>query len=122
MFQFDGGTYSQTVAQYGRDVLTINGQVSLAVDFVLRIVKSSAYTTNAETDDKARAWIDHFDPNNAALRDQWIKTVVQYYNGCQPSWSCWNDRYRTYSDGYRLAIDEPGGLGFWTGGTHCGSG
>ena len=24
-----------------------------------------------------------------------------------------DDRYRTYSDGFHLAIDEPGGLGFW---------
>ena len=27
------------------------------------------------------------DINNATLRDQWIKTVLRYYNGCQPTWS-----------------------------------
>jgi hypothetical protein len=123
MFQFDAGTFSDTIRQYGNDVLTVSGQTSHAVDYVTQMVKISAYTTNAETDDKARAWLDRFDPGNAALVDQWISTVVRYYNGCQPGWSCWNDRYRTYSDGFHLAIDEPGGLGFWNVGvgTRCGN-
>ncbi|MBL9016715.1 MAG: hypothetical protein JNL83_21185 [Myxococcales bacterium] len=123
MFQFDAGTYQQTIAKYGADVLTTSGQTRHAIDYTIWMVKVSAYTTDAETDDKARAWINRFDPNNATLRDQWIKTVVRYYNGCQPGWSCWGPRYQTYSDGYRLAISEPpGGLGFWgaAGGTRCG--
>ena len=124
MFQFDAGTYQQTIAKYGADVLTTSGQTRHAIDYTVWMVKVSAYTTDAETDDKARAWINRFDPNNATLRDQWIKTVVRYYNGCQPGWSCWGPRYQTYSDGYRLAISEPpGGLGFWgaAGGTRCGN-
>lgn len=122
MFQFDAGTFTDTLNHYGNDVLTVAGQTSHAIDYATHMVKISAYTTNAETDDKARAWLDRFDPGNPALVDQWIKTVVQYYNGCQPGWSCWSARYQTYSDGYRLAIDEPGGLGFWrvAAGTRCG--
>ncbi len=116
MFQFDAGTYNQTLAMYGNAVLTVDGQISSAVDYVVNMVKNSVYTTNAETDAKALAWINNFDANNPALRDQWIKTVVRYYNGCQPSWSCWGPRYQTYSDGLALAIDEPGGLGFWASG------
>lgn len=123
MFQFDAGTYADTVGRYGSDVLTVAGQTSHAIDYATWMVKVSAYTTDAETDDKARAWIDRFDPGNPALVDQWIRTVVRYYNGCQPGWSCWDDRYRTYSDGFHLAIDEPGGLAFWnaSAGTRCGS-
>src|SRR5690606_38603651 len=44
------------------------------------------------------------------------------YNGCQPGWSCWNPRYKTYTDGFWAAINEPPGrLGFWAagGGTSC---
>ncbi|HTL34326.1 MAG TPA: hypothetical protein VL326_14465 [Kofleriaceae bacterium] len=126
MFQFDAGTYGQTIAKYGNGVLTVDGQIGAAIDYSIWMVKISPYTTNAETDAKARAWINNFDPSNAALRDQWIKTVVRYYNGCQPSWSCWGPRYQTYSDGYNLAISEPGGLAFWAtpgggGGTTCGN-
>jgi len=122
MFQFDAGTFDDTLQRYGTDVLTVAGQTTHAIDYAVWMVEVSAYTTNAETDDKARAWINRFDPANPTLRDQWIKTVVRYYNGCQPGWSCWNARYQTYSDGYRLAIDEPGGLAFWANhGTTCGS-
>ncbi len=123
MFQFDAGTYADTIDHYGEDVLTIDGQVAHAIDYATHMVKISAYTTGAETDAKARAWIVRFDPNNATLRDQWIRTVVRYYNGCQPGWSCWSARYQTYRDGYQRAIDEPGGLAFWSSetGTRCGS-
>ena len=122
MFQFDAGTYAQTIGKYGQDVLTIAGQTTDAIDYVTWMVKVSAYTTDAETDAKARAWIDRFDPNNAALRDQWIKTVLRYYNGCQPGWSCWAPRYQTYSEGYDRAISEAGGLEFWAhAGTRCGN-
>jgi hypothetical protein len=122
MFQFDAGTYADTIRRYGDDVLTLAGQISHAVDYTVNMVKISAYTTDAETDEKARAWMARFDPNNPTLVDQWIKTVVRYYNGCPPTGGCWKDRYRTYSDGFRLAIDEPGGLGFWATvpGTRCG--
>lgn len=121
MFQFDAGTYSQTINRYGTDVLTVAGQTSHAIDYAVWMVKVSDYTTNAETDAKALAWLEHFDPGNAALRDQWIKTVVRYYNGCQPGWSCWSSRYQTYSDGLNLAVSEPGGLAFWSAGG-CGAG
>ncbi|NUO48715.1 MAG: hypothetical protein HOV80_07655 [Polyangiaceae bacterium] len=118
MFQFDAGTYSQTLNKYGNGVLTVDGQISSAVAYVVNMVKISDYTTNAETDEKAFAWINNFDVNNPTLRDQWIKTVVRYYNGCQQGWSCWSSRYQTYSEGLDLAIDEPGGLDFWaTGGS-----
>ncbi len=123
MFQFDAGTFTDTINTYGTDVLTVAGQTSHAIDYVTHMVKISAYTTDAETDDKARAWLNRFDPANPTLVDQWISTVVRYYNGCQPGWSCWSSRYQTYSDGFHLAIDEPGGLAFWGagGGTRCGN-
>jgi LGFP repeat len=123
MFQFDAGTYTDTLGKYGNAVLTVAGQTSDAVDYAVWMVMVSDFTTNAETDDKARAWLDDFDPGNATLVDQWISTVVEYYNGCQPGWSCWSDRYSTYLDGFHLAITEPGGLSFWgaSAGTTCGS-
>ena len=113
MFQFDAGTHAQTLNRYGNDVLTMDGQTGAAIDYVMNMVKVSAYTTNAETDAKARAWINTFDVNNPVLRDQWIKTVLRYYNGCQPGWNCWAPRYETYSTGMWSALNEPGGLDFW---------
>ena len=113
LFQFDAGTHADTLNAYGRDVLTVDGQIGHAIGYVVNMVKISAYTTNAETDEKARAWISNFDIDDPGLRDQWIKTVLRYYNGCQPTWSCWQPRYGTYSDGLWAAVDEPGGRAFW---------
>jgi hypothetical protein len=123
MFQFDAGNYNDTLNKYGQGVLTIAGQTQDAIDYSIHMVKVSEFTTNAETDDKAKAWMNNFDPTNATLVDQWIKTVVEYYNGCPPGGGCWSGRYQTYSDGFHLAITEPGGLDFWkaSAGTTCGN-
>jgi hypothetical protein len=119
MFQFDAGNYWDTMRTYGNDVLTVDGQVAHAVDYVVGMVRDSVYTTNAETTEKARDWINRFDVGNGALRDQWISTVVRYYNGCQPGWSCWSARYRTYSDGLNEVLADTRGTGFWASGTTC---
>ncbi len=112
MFQFDAGTFTDTLNKYGSDVLTVAGNTSHAIDYVINMVKISAYTTNAETDAKAKAWINNFDLNNATLRDQWIKTVTHYYNGCAPSYSCWSQRYKHCNDSLSAVMGETG-LGFW---------
>ena len=106
MFQFDAGTFSDTLAKYGSDVLLIDGNVGHAIDYVIHMVKISAYTTNAETDAKAKQWINDFDVGNATLRDQWIKTVTHYYNGCAPSYSCWSSRYKHYNDSLSSVLGE----------------
>jgi hypothetical protein len=123
MFQFDAGTYQDTLNQYGPSVLTIDGQIHDAIAYAVNMVEESDFTTNAETDQQALQWIADFDPSNATLVDQWISTVVEYYNGCQPGDDCWDARYQTYSQGYQDAISAPGGLGFWAtdGGVRCGN-
>ena len=122
MFQFDAGTFDDTLGRYGNHVLTVDGQIGAAIDYVVNMVKNSAYTTNAETDELARRWLNHFDVHDEVLRDQWVKTVLRYYNGCRPEWSCWAPRYTTYSDGMWAAINDPGGLAYWSEevGTRCG--
>ncbi len=120
LFQFDAGTQQDTLNTYGGDVLRIDGQIRLAVDYVIKMVRDSPYTTNAETYDKARAWLNNFDIFNNGLRDQWVKTVLLRFNGCQPGWSCWSERYPQYNGALQTAIDEPGGLGFWGAGGGAG--
>ena len=112
MFQFDAGTYTDTLNTYSSDVLTVAGNVSHALDFVVNMVRRSTYTTNAATNEQALQWVINFDINNATLRDQWIKTVTRYYNGCQPTSSCWNQRYSHYNSSLQTVIDETG-LPFW---------
>jgi hypothetical protein len=112
MFQFDAGTFDDTLGTYGPDVLLVAGNVSHALDFVIRMVKISSYTTNAETDEKSLQWIQNFDLNDATLRDQWISTVTRHYNGCRPDRACWNQRYAHYNESLQIVVDETG-LDFW---------
>jgi hypothetical protein len=112
MFQFDAGTFTDTLNKYGNSVLTVAGNVDHAITYVINMVKKSAYTTNAETDAKALAWVANYDYNNSTLRDQWVKTVTHYYNGCAPSYSCWSQRYKHYNDSLSFVVNETG-LDFW---------
>lgn len=112
MFQFDAGTYAATLKKYGEDVLTIAGNVSHAIDYALNMVRVSQYIPGVDTEEEALAWINAFDNNDATMRDQWIKTVTHYYNGCKPSYKCWNQRYGLYSGSLKKVVDETG-LDFW---------
>lgn len=114
MFQFDAGTFSQTINTYGANVVTIDGQIEHAINYVVDMLKRSAYTgPSIDTLDRAKAWFRDFDIDNTSQREIWIKTVVRYYNGCQPSWSCWNQRYSHYQAGLSKALSDTGGTAFW---------
>lgn len=119
LFQFDAGRYADTIAKYGQEVLTVDGQVAAVVKYVVNMVKDSNYIANITTEQQALAWLNNFDINNAQLRDQWVKTVVRHFNGCQPQWSCWTPRLRTYNDGLSTAVSDTDGLAFWSAGTTC---
>jgi hypothetical protein len=111
MFQFDAGTYAQTVAAYSNDVLTVKGNVGHAIDFVIGIVGKSKYIGVGSGG--AIAWLKNFDIQNATQRDQWIKTVTHYYNGCTPTGcSVYNQRYASYNAALSKVINEVG-LPFW---------
>lgn len=112
MFQFDAGTFADTLATYGDDVLTIAGNTSHAIDYVLNMVQKSTYTPQMSSAADALDWINNFDYNNATHKDIWVKTVTHYYNGCLPSYSCWSQRYAHYMDGLDTVVGETG-LPFW---------
>lgn len=97
MFQFDGGTFSQTLARDGRDILTVEGNTKKAVDFVVNMVIRSKYISNVSTRTQALNWMNAVRPNGHNW-NTWIKTVTHYYNGCIPG-RCrvYNDRIESYS-------------------------
>ncbi|MCA9581964.1 MAG: hypothetical protein KC416_09215 [Myxococcales bacterium] len=116
MFQFDAGTYAQTLVRDGERVLTIEGNVDAAVDFVIAMVKRSKHIAEPiNTDDEALAWINEVRPWND-LYPVWIKTVTHYYNGCTPTSSCYPERYQRYRN-HGLDIYEEMGADFWYGPT-----
>lgn len=116
MFQFDAGTYSQTLAREGDRVLTIAGNTAAAVDFVVNMVINSSHISGVSTRDQAIAWMNGVRIDNAQW-DAWITTVTHYYNGCAPGASCFTARYASYRD-HTVNVYNEMGASFWTASTY----
>ncbi len=112
MFQFDAGTHNQTLNRYGNSVLTVEGNTSHAVDFVVDMVIRSRYISNVSTRQQALDWLNsvRVDGRNWTA---WIQTVTHYYNGCVPG-RCrvYNSRFNSYSTKGRSIFNDLG-ADFW---------
>lgn len=111
MFQFDAGTHEQTLAREGARVLSIAGNTSAAVDFVVSMLIRSVYVDGVDDRDEAIEWANQARIDNEHW-DAWVRTVTHYYNGCQPTFDCWQERYARYRDGAIRVHDEMG-ADFW---------
>lgn len=111
MFQFDAGTYEDTLRREGERILSIAGNTQAAVDFVVAMVIRSVYISGVGNREQALAWMNRVRIDNS-LWDAWIRTVTHYYNGCSPSASCFTSRYAHYRDRTRNVFAEMGAE-FW---------
>ncbi len=103
LFQFDSGTFTDTINTYGSDIVTIEGNVSAVVPFLVTRAIESIEGVN--TEDEALAWMNSIpvvagDP----LFEEWIYFVAWRYNGCKGC-SVQQGKYR---DGTLLLLDEMG--------------
>jgi hypothetical protein len=116
MFQFDAGTFDDTLRREGNRILTVAGNTQAAVDFVVRMVIDSVYIAGVSDRAQAIAWMNGVRVDNDRFRP-WIQTVTHYYNGCLPSYSCYSQRYAHYRDNAVGVWNEMGGASFWLEGT-----
>ena len=117
MFQFDAGTYDQTLAAYGDSILTIEGNTAQAVNFVVvRAIMDIAGATDWMT---AMAWLDSI-PMTASepLMMQWASFIVCRYNGCCTTSSTCTTRANGYRDNAITAYNEMG-ADFWRTADRC---
>ncbi|MCB9636697.1 MAG: hypothetical protein H6721_31690 [Sandaracinus sp.] len=118
MFQFDAGTFDDTLRREGNRVLYIAGNTAAAVDFTTAMVIRSAYVPGVDNREQAIAWMNGVRVGNDRW-DPWIRTVTHYYNGCAPSYSCWSQRYAHYRDNAQNVYNEMG-ADFWNVGPGAG--
>ncbi len=114
MFQFDAGTYSQTIAKYGNDIVTLEGNVGQVVPFLVERAIESVSGINSEQE--ALDWMNSIqvvdgDPDF----EEWLRFVSWRYNGCKGCTSQEN-KYRT---GTHLLQQELGSE-FWGSSTNVG--
>jgi hypothetical protein len=113
IFQFDGGTFDQTIARDGAAILTLEGNIAHVIPFVTNMVIRSQFIDGVDTEAQAiefmnRVPIQAGDP----LYEAWISTVTRYYNGCSPTASCWSSRRGRYSS-LTTGIYAEMGTDFW---------
>jgi hypothetical protein len=113
MFQFDGGTYEQTLARDGERVLTVQGNVEAAVDFVVAMLMRSSYVdVEIDSTEQALDWLNGIRVDDARY-PLWIQTVTAHYNGCVPGrCSAYEARYANYDEATRSILSEFGEA-FW---------
>ncbi|MEM9067766.1 MAG: MopE-related protein [Myxococcota bacterium] len=111
MFQFDAGTFEDTLEREGDRILSIDGNVAAAVDFTVAMVIRSVYVDGVETDAQAIEWMNGVRVGNGRW-DAWVRTVTHYYNGCRPSFSCFDSRYEHYRSNTAGVFAEMG-EDFW---------
>ena len=107
MFQFDSGTFTQTINTYGADIVTMEGNVTAVVPFLVTRAIQSIDGVNSEQE--ALDWMNSIpivagDP----LFEEWIYFVSWRYNGCK---GC-SAQMGKYRDGTLLLQDEMG-PDFW---------
>ncbi|MBX3249223.1 MAG: hypothetical protein KF901_18745 [Myxococcales bacterium] len=118
MFQFDAGTYDDTLRREGTRILSIAGNVEAAVDFVTNMLVRSTYVPSVTNRAQAIAWMNGVRIGNDRW-DPWMRTVVHYYNGCRPTYSCWTQRYNHYRDN-TVGVHGEMGADFWNVGPGAG--
>jgi uncharacterized protein (TIGR03382 family) len=81
MFQFDSGTYSQTIATYGPTIVTMQGNVDAVIPFlVTRAIQSVDGVNNAA---EALAWMNSIKIQDGDPQyEDWLYFVAWRYNGC----------------------------------------
>ncbi|MBP6834991.1 MAG: hypothetical protein KA978_29675 [Deltaproteobacteria bacterium] len=107
MFQFDGGNFTQTLARDGRDILTLDGNIRHAVDFVVNIVNQEV--DGVDNRAEALAWMNGMTVARTDARfTRWVAILACRYNGACGSASQ-AARYRDAT----LSVQSEVGAAFW---------
>ncbi|MBA3453855.1 MAG: hypothetical protein H0T42_12240, partial [Deltaproteobacteria bacterium] len=108
MFQFDAGTHTQTVATYGPDIVTMQGNVNAVIPFIVTRAIESVAGVNTEAE--AMAWMNSITiANGNAQYEDWLYFIAWRYNGCR---GC-TTQINKYRNGTNKLRDEFG-PDFWT--------
>lgn len=115
MFQFDAGTFDDTIRREGAEVVELDGNIRRGVAFVVAMVRRSVHVpVPIASDQDALDWLNSVpvDPDNEVFQ-AWIKTTVHYYNGCVPGrCGVYEQRYNKY-ESHTLRVFNEFGDGFW---------
>ena len=82
MFQFDAGTYAQTIETYGKSIVTLEGNVDAVIPFL--VARAMQSIPGVETPEDAIEWMNAIPVEDGdAVYEQWLYFVAWRYNGCE---------------------------------------
>ena len=115
MFQFDAGTWWQTLGTYGDGILSVGGNTAAGADFIVGKVFSCPNTPSFASHADAAAWINAAVPGTADF-ETFLSAMAWCYNGCAPNFtSCNHGSVReAYRNGIQSLIDALG-WDYWYG-------
>ena len=92
MFQFDAGTYDDTIARYGSDIVTVEGNTAAVVPFLVERAIQSVDGVSSEED--ALSWMNAVPVQDGDPEfEAWLYFVAWRYNGCMGCTSV-QEKYR----------------------------
>jgi uncharacterized protein (TIGR03382 family) len=117
MFQFDAGTYADTVSTYGDSILTIEGNTAQAVNFV--VVREQMDIAEAKDWMTSVGWMNEIEMKaGTTTMEAWADFIVCRYNGCCTTSSTCTTRRANYRDNAIDAYNEMG-ADFWNTSDRC---
>jgi hypothetical protein len=120
MYQFDSGTYSQTLAEHSSTILTLSGNIDKALSFIINKVRYCPNTPIFNSEAEVITWINNAKPGTASY-DTFMSAMAWCYNGCSPGSAC-DHAARTLD--YKTAANylyNTYGSSYWYGGGTGGS-
>ena len=117
MFQFDAGSWADTVALYGDAILTPEGSTAQAVSFVVDKVTHDVAGVAGWL--AAVDWINHV-PLVAGepVTEQWAQLLACRYNGCCAASARCTERAHGYRD-HAISVYAELGAAFWQTADRC---
>jgi hypothetical protein len=107
MYQLDAGTYSQTLASYGSDVVELDAQIDAGVDIIISKVWHCPNTPHYDNEAAVIAWINAAKPGTAKY-ETFLSAMAYCYNGTPPGSSHFETMRSNYRAGVQKLVDAFG--------------
>jgi hypothetical protein len=107
MYQLDAGTYAQTLAAYGNDVVELDGSIDQGIDTIVQKVWHCPNTPHFDNEAAVVAWINAAKPGTSNY-EVFLSAMAYCYNGCKPGWSCYEPMRANYRAGVQKLVDAFG--------------
>jgi hypothetical protein len=111
MYQLDGGTFSQTFATYGKDIVELDPQIDKGVDVIVDKVWHCPNTPHYDNEAAVITWLNEAKPGTAKY-EVFLSAMAYCYNGTPPGSSNFQKMRSNYRAGVQK-LEDAFGKSYW---------